>query len=106
MDNTLMERNAQRNVNSTRAAEYGPFASELQHIFLAGDLSRPWPHPFFRDARPEILVCDYEPGDHGCFHWHAEITEYEFVLEGSIAYLEAATGERPTFRVGDFGEAA
>ena len=96
-----MERNAQSGVNSIRAAEHGPFAGELQHIFLAGDLSRPCPHPFFRDARLEILVCDYEPGDHGCFHWRAGITEYEFVLEGSIAYLEAATGERPTFRVGD-----
>jgi len=96
-----MERTTHRRVNSIRAADYGPFAGELQHIFLTGDLSRPCPHPFFRDARLEILVCEYEPGDHGCFHWHAGITEYEFVLEGSIAYQEAATGERHTFGVGD-----
>lgn len=101
MDSACMERNEQSGVNSIRAAEYGPFAGRLQYIFLTGDLSRSWPHPFFRDARLEILVCEYEPGDHGYFHWHAGIAEYEFVLEGSIAYLEVATGERHSFRVGD-----
>ena len=101
MGDIPMERTAQRGVNSIRAAEYGACAGSLQHMFLVGDLSAPCPHPFFRDPRLEILVCEYEPGDHGCFHWHAGITEYEFVLEGSLAYLDAATGETHTFRVGD-----
>src|SRR5579863_5882408 len=101
MDSALMERHAQWGVNSIRAAGHGPFAGELQHIFPGSDLSRPYTHPLFRNARLEMLVREYKRGDHGCFHWQAGITEYGFVLEGSIACLEAETGERHSFRVGD-----
>src|SRR5579863_1436385 len=96
-----MERSEQAGLNCIRAAEYGPFAGELQHIFLAGDLAQPCPHPFFRDERLEILVCEYEAGENGCFHWHSGITEYEFVMEGSLAYQDAATGRVGRFRAGD-----
>jgi len=96
-----MERSAQAGINSIRAEEYVPCAGQLQHVFLTGNLSRPCPHPFFRDPRLEILVREYNMGDHGYFHWHAGIMEYDFVLDGSIRYHEAATSVRHTFRAGD-----
>jgi mannose-6-phosphate isomerase-like protein (cupin superfamily) len=83
------------------AEEYGSSFGALQHIFLVGNLQRPCPHPFFRDQRMELIVCQYEAGDHGRFHWHPEVTEYEFVVEGEVAYREAATGETTVFRAGD-----
>jgi hypothetical protein len=82
-------------------AEYGSTFGSLQHVFLVGNLQRPCPHPFFRDARLEVIVCQYEAGDHGQFHWHPEVTEYEYVLEGSLVYREAATGHTTVFRAGD-----
>ena len=84
-----------------RSDEYLPFAGE-KHVFLAGDLRRPNPHPFVRDTRLEWIMCFYEQGDHGIPHWHAEVTEYEAILEGEIGYLEAATGETQWLRTGDF----
>ena len=82
-------------------AEYQLAFESLQHVFLVGNLQRPCPHPFFRDRRVEMIVCRYEAGDHGQFHWHPEVTEYEFIWEGSLAYREAATGATTIFRAGD-----
>lgn len=84
-----------------RREEYAPF-SDRKHLFLAGDLRHPNPHPFIRDARIEWIECFYEAGDDGLPHWHREVTEYETVLEGEIGYFEAATGETNWFRPGDF----
>ena len=84
-----------------RRDEYAPFAGE-KHLFLAGNLKRPNPHPFLRDARLEWIMCFYEQGDHGIPHWHAEVTEYEVILEGEIGYFEVATGETQWLRTGDF----
>jgi mannose-6-phosphate isomerase-like protein (cupin superfamily) len=82
-------------------AEYGSCFGSLQHIFLVGNLLRSCPHPFFRDRRLEVIVCQYEAGDHGQFHWHPEVTEYEYILEGSLAYREAETGNITVFQAGD-----
>ena len=81
--------------------EYGSCFGALQHVFLVGNLQRPCPHPFFRDPRLEVILCRYEAGDHGQFHWHPEVTEYEYVLEGSLTYREAATGNTTVFQAGD-----
>ena len=83
------------------STEYAPHFADLQHIFLVGDLQLPCPHPFFRDSRVEIIACRYEPGDHGMFHWHPEVTEYEYVLEGSLIYQDAVTGETQRYVAGD-----
>jgi mannose-6-phosphate isomerase-like protein (cupin superfamily) len=96
-----MQRIPTGGLNKIAAAEYGSSFGSLQHIFLVGNLQRSCPHPFFRDQRLEVIACQYEAGDHGQFHWHPEVTEYEYVLEGSLAYREAATGEITVFRAGD-----
>lgn len=80
--------------------EYEPFTA-LKHLFLVGDLQRENPHPFVRDSRLELIVCFYQPGDNGLPHWHAEVTEYELVLEGEIGHRDSATGETHWFGPGD-----
>lgn len=90
-----------REIGIIRREEYAPFADQ-KHLFLAGDLARPNPHPFFRDGRLEWIHCFYESGDDGVPHWHPEVTEYEVVIEGEIGYFEIATGETHWFREGDF----
>ncbi len=80
--------------------EYAPFADQ-QHLFLVGDLRKPNPHPFVRDARLELIVCFYEPGDDGAYHWHRDVTEYEVITEGTLGYFEAASGEIRWFGPGD-----
>jgi len=90
-----------RHVEIIRREEYSPF-EDRKHLFLVGDLQLPNPHRFIRDERLEWIFCVYEPGDDGIPHWHANVTEYETVLEGEIGYFEAATGETNWFRAGDF----
>ncbi len=89
------------NLEKIAAADYNACFGSLQHIFLIGNLKRPCPHPFFRDPRIEMIVCEYRAGDNGLFHWHPAVTEYEYILEGSIAYQEADTGKTTTFHAGD-----
>lgn len=96
-----MERIPTHGMNVISSAEYVPQFAAAKHLFLAGDLRQPNPHPFFRDPRLEIIACKYEAGDGGLFHWHACVTEYEYVLEGSISYLEAATGLLHRYEPGD-----
>ncbi len=95
-----MERTVTTQVGRIGAEEYGAFES-LQHLFLVGNLQKSNAHPFFRDARVELIVCFYAAGDDGTFHWHRNITEYEIVLEGTVGYLEAATGITRWFSQGD-----
>jgi mannose-6-phosphate isomerase-like protein (cupin superfamily) len=96
-----MQRVPTGGLDKIAAAEYAPSFGSLEHIFLVGNLLRFCPHPFFRDKRLEVIVCQYEAGAHGRFHWHPEVTEYEYVLEGSVAYREAATGKITVFQAGD-----
>ena len=81
-------------------AEYEPF-TDLRHLFLVGDLQRPNPHAFVRDRRLEVILCFYQPGDDGLPHWHADVTEYEIVLEGEVGHVDSATGETHWFSPGD-----
>jgi mannose-6-phosphate isomerase-like protein (cupin superfamily) len=97
-----MERPVSSGVASIEAAEYQPYFDRMQHLFLVGDLQLPCPHPFFRDARVEVIACQYAAGGHGRFHWHPAITEYEMVLEGQVSYVDAATGQARIYRAGDF----
>jgi mannose-6-phosphate isomerase-like protein (cupin superfamily) len=96
-----MQRVPTGGLDQITADEYAPCFGSLQHIFLVGNLLRSCPHPFFRDPRLEVIVCQYEAGDRGQFHWHPEVTEYEYVLEGSLSYREAETGKITLFRAGD-----
>lgn len=82
--------------------QYSPHLSALQHLFLVGDLRKPTPHPFVRDDRLELILCEYGAGDDGLFHLHEAVTEYEYVLEGRIGYTDAATGRTEWFDTGDF----
>jgi len=83
-----------------RRAEYEPFTA-LKHLFLVGDLKRENPHPFVRDARLELLLCFYQPGDDGLPHWHRDVTEYEIVIEGEVGHEDVGTGETKWFGPGD-----
>ena len=96
-----MQRDATASIGKIAAAEYASHFQALPHIFLVGDLQRPCPHPFFRDNRLEMILCQYEAGSHGQFHWHPAVTEYEYVIEGALAYREAETGNVTVFRAGD-----
>jgi quercetin dioxygenase-like cupin family protein len=82
-------------------SEYVGALPALKHVFLVGDLQKPTPHPFIRDDRVEMIVVGYEAGDDGEPHWHADVTEYELVVEGEIGYFEIATGETHWFAPGD-----
>ena len=87
----MMERASTSRVVRIGAEEYLPFHGQ-QHLHLVGDLKMPTLHPFFRDARLEIILCFYAAGDDGLFHWHRDVTEYEILLEGAVGYVEASTG--------------
>jgi hypothetical protein len=96
-----MQRISTGSLDKIAAAEYTEHFSDLPHIFLVGNLLRACPHPFFRDHRLEIILCEYTAGSHGQYHWHPNVTEYEYVIEGSLTYREAETGHVTVFRVGD-----
>lgn len=80
-------------VLAIRRDEYAGAWKAQRHVFLVGDLRRDPPHPFVRDGRMELLLTSYGPGDDGEFHWHPEVTEYEYVIEGEIGTLEVVTGQ-------------
>jgi mannose-6-phosphate isomerase-like protein (cupin superfamily) len=84
-----------------RADEYRAAFAGDPHVFLVGDLRKPAAHPYWRDPRVELVLCRYEAGQDGEPHWHADVTEYELVLEGRIGYLHVASGETLWFEPGD-----
>ena len=88
-------------VLAIRRDEYAGAWKAQRHAFLVGDLRRDPPHPFVRDGRLEIILTSYAPGDDGEFHWHPEVTEYEYVLEGEIGAFEVGTGATHWNTVGD-----
>jgi hypothetical protein len=96
----MMERSTGSSVVRIAREEYEPFAA-LQHLFVVGDLQNPNPHPFVRDARLELILCYYQPGDDGRRHWHRDVTEYEVVLEGEVGHFDIATGDTVWFGPGD-----
>ena len=75
---------------------------ENKHVFLVGNLTKPTKYPFIRDSRVEFIVCSYKTGDHGDFHWHEDLDEYEIVIEGTIGYHYACSDVKEWFRKGDF----
>ncbi len=98
-----MERIPKQGFDVLSADEYQGYFAIAQHLFLAGDLKKPTPHPFFRDNRLEIIACSYNAGDNGLFHWHPLVTEYEYILEGKLSYIEASTGAVHQLKAGDLG---
>lgn len=84
-----------------RREEYADAFAADPHVFVVGDLRRPVAHPFWPDSRVELVLCGYAAGQDGDPHWHADVTEYELVLEGRIGYVASATGETKWLRPGD-----
>lgn len=89
-------------VHIVRRRDWEPAAAGHPHLFFTGDLRQPNPIPFVRDSRAEFIACTYSPGDDGRYHWHAQVTEYELILEGRVGYAEAASGTLHWFGAGDF----
>ena len=58
------------------------------HIFLVGNLLKEVGYKFFRDKRLELILCKYKKGENGIPHWHTEIDEYEYVINGEIGYKD------------------
>jgi quercetin dioxygenase-like cupin family protein len=100
--NAVADRFLDHRVVQIERAEYSEALSGLQHVFLVGNLQRPTPHPFLKDERVEVVLCYYHSGDDGLYHWHREVTEYEFMIEGEIGYFEVSTGQVRWFHSGDF----
>ena len=84
-----------------RKSEWKPYSAALKHVFLAGNLQRPVPHPFLRRTDVEVIWCDYQPGDHGRPHWHEDVDEIEIVLGGRIGCRDIASNEILWFEAGD-----
>jgi uncharacterized cupin superfamily protein len=97
-----MERRLDAGILKLERAEYEHAVSSDNHIFLVGNLQRPTSYPFVRDERVEMIVCCYRSGEDGRYHWHRDITEYEWVVEGEVGYFEVATGLTHWFQAGDF----
>jgi mannose-6-phosphate isomerase-like protein (cupin superfamily) len=89
-------------LTAVRRGEYDEYRSQLEHLFLTGDLRLPTPHPFFRRDDIEVILCTYDAGDVGEPHWHENVDELEMVLEGELQYREAPSGRTFTFETGDF----
>ena len=70
-------------------------------MFLVGDLKKSCDHPFVRDKRFEFIICSYKSGDHGKFHWHSEVDEFEIVTEGRIGYYFVESGRTDWYSTGD-----
>jgi len=73
-----------------------------KHVFLVGDLKQPTNYPFIAETRLELAMCAYEAGDDGRPHWHAGVTEYEFVITGRIGYRDIAADAVIWAGAGDF----
>ena len=84
-----------------RAELWEPHAAELKHVFLAGNLQHPVPHPFFRRKDVEVIICQYGQGDHGLPHWHRDVDEVEFIISGRLSYRNIADGTLVDFKAGD-----
>lgn len=80
---------------------YAPFLDAARHIYLAGNFHMPLPYPFLREGRAEIILCVYQTGDDGVFHWHPHVSEYEFVIEGRIGYFVVEADKEEWFDMGD-----
>jgi hypothetical protein len=89
------------NIGVIRAKQWRPYAKEFAHVFLAGNLQRPVPHPYFQRDDVEIICCDYAPGAHGLPHWHAQVDEFELVISGRVGYVETTTAALHWFDAGD-----
>lgn len=89
-------------LSAIRRAEYENQSPQLEHLFLAGNLRLPTPHPFFRRTDVEFILCTYEAGVVGAPHWHEHVDELEIILEGRVGYREAPSGVMAWFERGDF----
>ena len=89
-------------VQHIRHPDYVASLESEKHVFLAGNLKQPATYPFIREDRVEFIACSYQTGDDGLPHWHANVTEYELVLEGRLGYVEMETDREVWATAGDF----
>jgi len=80
-------------ISSISAASWNHSIEILKHTFLVRNLKKSVPHPFLRRNDLELIICSYVAGDHGEPHWHLEVDEFEFVIDGAVIYEESQTGE-------------
>lgn len=101
MPNDGSKLSATGGIATIRRGDWQPHARTLKHVFLVGNLQRPVPHPFLRRSDVEVIFCEYEAGDNGLPHWHAEVDEIELVVAGKVGYRDIASGESHWFETGD-----
>jgi hypothetical protein len=96
-----MERTLRQVITKISKEEYSFMLEQANHVFLVGDLQQPCPHPFIRDQRFELIVCNYQKNDNGRYHWHEVVNEYEWVVEGEVGFFEVGIGHLHWFLSGD-----
>jgi len=93
--------NLKRKSKDIQLSDYKPHIEALKHIFLVGNLPRRPSYPFVNDPRLEIILCHYQAGDDGEYHWHRDITEYDLIIEGKIGYKNMEDGKTKWYEPGD-----
>ncbi|MBU1858266.1 MAG: cupin domain-containing protein [Verrucomicrobia bacterium] len=88
-------------VQTILRGNYLPYAAEKKHIYLIGNLQRPVPYAYFPDRRVEMVLCFYKRGDDGELHWHPNVTEFEYIIEGCMRYYSVCEGAEKLLQAGD-----
>jgi len=71
--------------------------------YLTGNLKRPQALKAIPDDDVEAAISEtFAEPETGLKHFHPIVTEYQYVLEGSIDVLEIASGVKHHFKKGDF----
>ena len=75
---------------------------ESTRQYFVGNLGLPQLIPFIKDERVEIGISSYDKFTVEAPHWHTNQIEYHYLLSGCTTYIEIDTGDRHTFKPGDF----
>lgn len=71
--------------------------------YLTGNLKRPQALGAIPDDEVEVAISEtfFEP-EAGLRHYHPLVTEYQYVIEGSVDVIEIDKGVKHHFKKGDF----
>lgn len=97
-----MQKFSPENLLHVTSAEITAYTEAFKHLYLVGNLQKPVPHPYVVDQRLEFVLCNYESGDQGIRHWHRELTEYTFVIQGRLSYMDIVSEQVYDLESGDF----